>query len=294
MGKSVYDAFPEARKVFEEAESGLPVSITELCFEVNDETLRRTENTQPAILTLSVALYRILEFRGLIPNWVAGHSLGEYSALVAAGVLDVATAAGLVHNRGRYMQEAIPEGAGAMAAVLGLENDRVEELCARFSGKLIAEVANINAPGQVVVAGDTEAVDQLIVEAKEAGAQRTILLNVSAPFHCSLMQPAAERLAIDFAGLEFAEARFPIVCNVTAAPVTTGAAARAALERQVTRPVRWSETLEFLSAQGVEVFVEVGPGRVLSGLVKRTLGRGVGIYAVDEVEEIEAVLAALG
>ena len=294
MGKAVHDAFPEAREVFEQATSGLPISITELCFEASDERLRRTENTQPAILTVSVALHRILEARGLMPKWVAGHSLGEYSALVSAGVLDVATAARLVHNRGIYMQQAVPEGAGAMAAVLGLDRTEVDDLCNRCGGDLIVEVANVNAPGQVVVAGNTEAVNQLISMSREAGARRAILLNVSAPFHCSLMQPAAERLQKDLAEIEFADPRFPVVCNVTATPITKGEAARVALEKQVTQPVLWSETLEFLSAQGVEVFVEVGPGRVLSGLVKRTLGRGVGIYAVDEIEEIDAVLAALG
>ena len=294
MGKAVHDAFPEAREVFEQATAGLPISITELCFEASDERLRRTENTQPAILTVSVALHRILEARGLMPKWVAGHSLGEYSALVSAGVLDVATAARLVHNRGIYMQQAVPEGAGAMAAVLGLDRTEVDDLCNRCGGDLIVEVANVNAPGQVVVAGNTEAVNQLISMSREAGARRAILLNVSAPFHCSLMQPAAERLQKDLAEIEFADPRFPVACNVTATSITKGEAARVALEKQVTQPVLWSETLEFLSAQGVEVFVEVGPGRVLSGLVKRTLGRGVGIYAVDEIEEIDAVLAALG
>ena len=248
MGKAVHDAFPEAREVFEQATAGLPISITELCFEASDEWLRRTENTQPAILTVSVALHRILEARGLMPKWVAGHSLGEYSALVSAGVLDVATAARLVHNRGIYMQQAVPEGAGAMAAVLGLDRTEVDDLCNRCGGDLIVEVANVNAPGQVVVAGNTEAVNQLISMSKEAGARRAILLNVSAPFHCSLMQPAAERLEKDLAEIEFADPRFPVVCNVTATPITKGEA----------------------------------------------LGRGVGIYAVDEIEEIDAVLAALG
>ncbi len=256
MGKAVHDAFPEAREIFEQADAGLPMSITELCFEANDETLRLTENTQPAILTVSVALHRVLEGRGLIPDWVAGHSLGEYSALVASGVLDVATAARLVHHRGRYMQEAVPDGGGAMAAVLGLHNEAVADLCTRFGGDEIVEVANLNAPGQVVVAGATKAVERVVDAAKEAGARRAILLNVSAPFHCSLMRPAADRLATDLAAVEFADARFPVVCNVDAAPVTAGAAAREALERQVTSPVRWSETLEFLAARGVDVFVE--------------------------------------
>ena len=192
-----------------------------------------------------------------------------------------------------YFTAPIPGGGTAMAAVLGLDNDAVADLCARFGGDGIVEVANLNAPGQVVVAGDVQAVKQLVDAAKEAGARRAILLNVSAPFHCSLMQPAAERLAADLAAVQFADARFPVVCNVDATPVTTGEAAREALERQVTSPVRWSETLEFLAAQGVEVFVEVGPGRVLTGLVKRTLGRGAETYAVDEIEEVDAVVAAL-
>jgi len=293
MGKAAYEAFDEAREVFAAADTGLPMSIAELCFDADDATLRLTENTQPAILTVSVALNRVLEARGLRPGWVAGHSLGEYSALVVAGVLDVATAARLVHNRGRYMQEAVPEGAGSMAAVLGLDNDVIESLCAEQAGEQVVQVANLNAPGQVVVAGHREAVERTVEAAKAAGARRAILLNVSAPFHCSLMQPAADRLAGDLKAAEFADPSVPVVCNVDAKPVNDGATARDGLERQVTRPVRWSETLEFLASRGVETFVEVGPGRVLSGLVKRTLGRGVGIYAVDELEEIDAVVASL-
>ncbi len=293
MGKGAHAAFPEAREVFAEADAALPMSITELCFEGDEETLRLTENTQPAILTVSAALHRVLESRGLVPDWVAGHSLGEYSALVAAGTLDVGTAAALVHARGRYMQEAVAEGVGAMAAVLGLESDVVTEICAEHSGEEVVEVANLNAPGQVVIAGHAGAVERAAEAAKTAGARRAIMLNVSAPFHCSLMQPAAERLAPALDAATFADPAPPLVCNADADAVTGGAAARDALHRQVTSPVRWSETLEFLAAQGVGVFVEVGPGRVLSGLVKRTLGRGVGIYAVDEVEEVEAVVQAL-
>ena len=293
MGKPVYESFPAARDVFEQADAGLPMSITELCFDADEETLRLTENTQPAILTVSVALHRVLADRGLAPGWVAGHSLGEYSALVAAGVLDIGVAAGLVHNRGRYMQEAVPAGAGSMAAILGLDDAIVAELCERAEGGVV-EVANLNAPGQVVVAGHAATVGQVVDAAKEAGARRAILLNVSAPFHCSLMRPAAQRLALDLAEVDFADATAPVVCNVDAAPITAGSAARDALERQVTSPVRWSETIKFLAAQGVDAFVEVGPGRVLSGLVKRTLGPGVGIYAVDELEEIEAVVVTLG
>jgi len=293
MGRAVHDKFPEAREVFEQADSGLPMSITELCFDADDDTLRLTENTQPAILTVSAALHRMLEVGGLHPDWVAGHSLGEYSALVAAGVLDVASAATLVHKRGRYMQEAVPAGTGSMAAVLGLDNDQVAAICTEHSGDGVVQVANLNAPGQVVIAGDSGAVEATAEAAKAAGARKAILLNVSAPFHCSLMQPAADRLSPELDAASFADPRIPVVCNVDAAAVTSGDAARDALRRQVTNPVRWSETLEFLAAQGVDVFVEVGPGRVLAGLVKRTLGRGVGIYSVDELEEVDAVVQAL-
>ena len=293
MGKAVYEVSAEAREVFEQADGALPFSIADLCFHADEATLRRTEITQPAILAVSVALDRVLESRGLRPGWVAGHSLGEYSALVAAGSLDVATATRLVHDRGRYMQEAVPEGSGAMAAVIGLEVGVVEELCAAQRGDKVLEIANLNAPGQVVVAGHREAVEALAGAAGEAGARRVIMLNVSAPFHCRLMQPAADRLIPQLRAVEFADPAFPVVCNVDARPVADGAAARDALERQVTRPVRWTETLEYLAAQGVGVFVEVGPGTVLSGLVKRTLGRGVDTYSVDEVERIDAVVASL-
>lgn len=293
MGKAVYDAFSAAREVFEQADSRLPMSITELCFESDEETLRLTQNTQPAVLTVSAALHRALEGRGLKPDWVAGHSLGEYSALVAAGVLDIGSAAELVHNRGRYMQEAVPEGVGSMAAILGMGDEEVAAICVAQGGEDVVEVANVNAPGQVVIAGHREAVERAMEAAKEAGARRAILLNVSAPFHCSLMQPAADRLTPELASTAFADPVIPAVCNVDAIAVTTGDAARDALGRQVTSPVRWSATLEFLAEQGVEVFVEVGPGRVLSGLVKRTLGRGVEVYGVDELEEVDAVVQAL-
>jgi len=293
MGRAVHDAFPEAREVFETIDAGLPMSITELCFDADDDTLRLTQNTQPAILAVSAALNRVLQGRGFVPDWVAGHSLGEYSALVAAGVLDVGVAATLVHNRGRYMQEAVPEGSGSMAAILGLDADEVTRICGENSGDEVVEVANLNAPGQVVIAGHSGAVGRAVDAAKDAGARRAILLNVSAPFHCSLMQPAADRLAPELAAATFADPTVSVVCNVDADAVTSGDAARAALGRQVTSPVRWSETLEFLAGQGVDVFIEVGPGRVLSGLVKRTLGRGVGIYSVDELEEIDAVMQAL-
>ena len=293
MGRGVHDAFAEARAVFDEAGAALPMSITELCFEADEDTLRRTENTQPAILTVSAALHRVLAANGLQPGWVAGHSLGEYSALVAAGALPLGAAVELVHHRGRYMQEAVPEGEGAMAAVLGLDTDHVARICAAQGDQGVVEVANVNAPGQVVIAGHRQPVEKAVAAAKQSGARRASMLNVSAPFHCSLMQPAADRLAPELQAAPFADPAVPVVSNVDAAAVTTASAARDALMRQVTQPVRWSETLALLAAQGVDVFVEVGPGRVLSGLVKRTLGREVAIYSVDEREELDAVLQAL-
>lgn len=294
MGRPVYEAFAEARAAFEEVDAGLPMSITELCFEADDETLRLTENTQPALLAASVALHRVLAARGLTPDWVAGHSLGEYSALVSAGVLGAREAATLVHHRGRYMQEAVPAGEGSMAAILGLDNDEVVRICEAHDGDGVVEIANINAPGQVVIAGHSRAVETATEAAKGAGARRAIVLNVSAPFHCSLMQPAADRLTPELEAASFADPQVPVVCNVDATRIDGAGAARDALRRQVTRPVRWSETLQYLQDQGVDVFIEVGPGKVLSGLVKRTLGRGIAIYNVDEVEEVDAVLLALG
>lgn len=294
MGKAAHDAFPEARAAFEEADAGVPLSLTELCFEADEETLRLTENTQPAILATSVALHRVLAARGLKADWVAGHSLGEYSALVAAGALDVAEAMTLVHHRGRYMQEAVPTGEGSMAAILGLDDDAVIRICEAHDGAGVVEVANLNAPGQVVIAGNAGAVEAATEAAKAAGARRAVLLNVSAPFHCSLMQPAADRLAPELEAAGFSDPQVPVVCNVDAARIDGADAARDALRRQVTRPVRWRETLEYLAARGVDAFVEVGPGSVLSGLVRRTLGRGATTFRVGEPEEVDATLQALG
>lgn len=294
MGRALYDAFPEAREVFDTADRALEKPISEICFSGTERELRRTENTQPAILATSVAAHRVLESRGLRPGWMAGHSLGEYSALVAARSLDLADAARLVHNRGRYMQEAVQEGAGAMAAILGLDDDRVAELCASHAGEGVVEVANLNAPGQVVVAGDAAAVEALVERARDAGARRAIPLDVSAPFHCSLMEPAARRLEPELAGVEFSAPAVPVITNVDARPVTDGSGAREALVRQVTGTVRWAESLRRLASEGVEVFVEVGPGTVLAGLVRRTLGRDTEVHGVSDPDGVEEVAAALG
>jgi [acyl-carrier-protein] S-malonyltransferase len=272
MGSDLVENFPAARKVFEEADEALDFSVSEMCFRGSAEELQLTENTQPAILTVSVAALRAMEAEGFPrPSRVAGHSLGEYSALVAAGSLSLADAVRTVRARGRYMQEAAPVGSGAMAAVLGADLKTVMEACNEAQAGGVCMPANINAPGQIVIAGDAAAVDRAIELVKERGAKRAIKLNVSAPFHCALMNPAQERLAADLEQLEFQDLRMPLVTNVDASAITKGDEARDALKRQVSSPVRWQESVEFLIQEGVETFVEVGPGKVLSGLVRQTM-----------------------
>jgi [acyl-carrier-protein] S-malonyltransferase len=271
MGRDLAENFAAAREVFAEADEALGLALTRLCFEGPAEELQLTENTQPAILAVSVAALRALAaagFRG--PDFVAGHSLGEYSALVAAGSLPLAVALRIVRARGRYMQEAVPVGAGAMAAVIGLPLDVVREVCEQVSDRGVCSPANINSPGQVVIAGAVAAVDQALALLKERGARRAIKLNVSAPFHCALMRPAQERLAADLEKIAFADLRHaPLVTNVDAAVIRTGAEARDALVRQVSSPVRWAEAVELMLRSGVTTFVEIGPGKVLSGLVRQ-------------------------
>lgn len=276
MGKDLAETFPPARKVFEEADDALGFSLSQICFGGSSEELQLTENTQPAILTVSIAALRAMEAEGLTetgaasPAYVAGHSLGEYSALVAAGSLSFADAVRTVRARGRYMQEAAPIGSGAMAAILGLDLSEVMAACGEARQGEVCSPANINSPGQIVIAGDAAAVDRAMGLLKERGAKRAIKLNVSAPFHCALMNPAQERLAQDLERLKFDDLRVPLVTNVDAAAITNGDGARDALTRQVSAPVRWLETMEFLISEGVETFVEVGVGKVLSGLVRQT------------------------
>jgi [acyl-carrier-protein] S-malonyltransferase len=270
MGKELAEAFPAAREVFEEADAALGFAISELCFNGPDDALQLTENTQPAILTTSIAVLRVMEAEAFgKPDFVAGHSLGEYSALVAAGSLSPADAVRTVRARGRYMQEAVPVGEGAMAAILGAEMDTIKAACDEASAGQVCSPANINSPGQVVIAGHAPAVDRAITLLRERGAKRAVKLNVSAPFHSALMQPAQERLAIDLAKLAFGDLSLPVVTNVDARPIIAGEDARDALIRQVTAPVRWLESVEFLIQQGVQTFIEVGPGKVLSGLVRQ-------------------------
>ena len=295
MGKNLVDNFPAARQVFEEADEALGFALSKLCFEGPAEDLQLTENTQPAILAVSVAAFRALESRGApAPAFVAGHSLGEYSALVAANVLELSAALRIVRARGRYMQESVPVGVGAMAAVIGGELNEIERVCAEASGDIsgeICSVANINSPGQVVIAGNTAAVERAIQLMNDV-ARRVIKLNVSAPFHCALMKPAQDRLSSDLERLTFNEPRFPVVTNVDARVTTAPAELRDALFRQVSAPVRWVESMQLLIENGVDTVVEVGPGKVLSGLMRQT-SRDIKCLNVEDAASLEATSAAL-
>lgn len=269
MGKELAEKYPAARQTFEEADDAIGFSLSQLCFEGPEDQLRLTENTQPAILTVSVATWRVLKEHGVEPVWVAGHSLGEYSAHVATGTLSFADAVRTVRNRGRYMQEAVPVGVGAMAAIVGMETDKVQQICADASEGEVCEPANMNSPEQVVISGNKSAVERAVALATERGAKKAVLLQVSAPFHCSLMQQAQERLAADLKALQMQNPSVPVMCNVDAALVETADASRDALIRQVTGAVRWDECVRGLIAKGAETFVEVGPGKVLWGLMRQ-------------------------
>jgi [acyl-carrier-protein] S-malonyltransferase len=293
MGKDLAENFQAARKIFEEADDALGFALSELCFNGPADQLQLTENTQPAILTVSIAALRVLESEGFPkPDFVAGHSLGEYSALVAAGALSLTDAVRTVRARGRYMQEAVPLGVGAMAAILGANLDVVMEACAEAAQGQVCSAANINSPGQVVIAGDTAAIDRAIGLLKERGAKRAMKLNVSAPFHCALMQPAQERLAVDLNSIPFKNLSTPLVTNVDAKAIELGAEARDALVRQVSQPVRWLQSVEFLISQGVQSLIEIGPGKVLSGLV-RQIDRNLRCVNVEDKASLCAAREAL-
>jgi [acyl-carrier-protein] S-malonyltransferase len=268
MGKALADEFPVARRIFDEANDALGFDLARLCFEGPDQDLKLTANTQPALLTVSIAAYRVLEERGWRPDFVAGHSLGEYSALVAAGSLAFADALRLVRKRGEYMQSAVPPGAGAMAALLKLPEDKLAEVLSQAAEGEVVSAANLNSPDQVVIAGHAGAVNRAIALAKAAGARRAVLLPVSAPFHCALMKPAQDSLRADLDATEFRDLAFPLIDNWQARLVQTGEDAREGLYQQVPNPVRWVETLRLLSSQGIERAVEVGAGSVLTGLLR--------------------------
>lgn len=290
MGRDLYDQFPVARAVFDQADEALGFSLSKLIFEGPEDQLKLTEHTQPAILTVSVAAARVLAERGITPDFAAGHSLGEYSAHVAAGTFTFTDAVRAVRNRGRYMQQAVPAGEGAMAAILGLSADLINDICAQVSDDMtplpnanitspraqafspnsaVVSQANLNSPVQTVISGAAAAVARAADLCKQAGAKRAVMLPVSAPFHCSLMQPAQTALATDLEAVTFNDPRFPIACNVDARLITRRAEARDCLVRQVTGSVRWVECVQLLIAQGVTRFIEVGPGKVLTGLMRQ-------------------------
>jgi len=289
MGRDLAENFPESRAVFDEADAALGFPISKLCFEGSEEELKLTENQQPAILTVSVAAYRALDARGIAPDFVAGHSLGEYSAIVAAGALDFAAAVKLVRGRGRYMQEAVPAGEGAMAAILGMSPTDVADVCKKAAAGEVASPAGLNSPEQTVIAGTAAAVKRAVEIASQSGAKRAVVLAVSAPFHCALLAPAQQRLEPDLRAAVFGPLRFPLITNVDAEAVTSGEEARDALIRQVTLPVRWHESVREMIDQGVNIFVEVGPGKVLSGLL-RQIDRSVRCLNVEDAASLKSTV----
>ena len=290
MGKDLFDNYTAAREVFQAADDALSFSLSEMCFAGTDAELQLTANTQPAILTASIAAYRAMESEGFPkPAFVAGHSLGEYSALVAAGVLDFADAVRTVRKRGTYMQSAVPVGVGAMAAILGLDVATVEAGCAEAAEEQVCSPANMNSPSQVVIAGNADAVDRACEILKEKGAKRAIKLNVSAPFHCALMTPAQERLEADLKELKYSSFFFPIVHNVDAAANDDAGKVCDKLTSQVSSPVRWMQSVEMMAANGVEKFIEIGPGKVLTGLV-RQIRKDAAYANVENTESLRNTL----
>lgn len=317
MGRDLYERFPAARAVFDEADEALGFPLSELCFEGPVERLNLTENTQPAILTVSVAAERVLTpllaGHGLKPEFAAGHSLGEYSAHVTAGTFSFADAVRTVHRRGRFMQEAVPAGEGAMAAILGLAEPVINDCCVRASDELtkpaamnpadpiaraespnseVVAPANLNSPGQTVISGAVAAVERAAALCREAGAKRTVMLKVSAPFHCAMMAPAQRRLMVHLEGVPFHDASIPIACNVDARMITRDSDSRDCLVRQVTGAVRWVECVQLLIAQGATNFIEVGPGKVLSGLLRQIDRDRTGMH-VEDAESLEKTIAVL-
>ena len=289
MGKELAEKYPVARAVFDEADKALGFSVSKLCFEGTEDDLKLTANTQPAILTVSVAAGRVLAEKGIAPDFVAGHSLGEYSALVAAGSVKFADAVKLVHKRGTYMQEAVPAGQGAMAAIMGLSPAVVQDACKRAAEGEICSPANLNSPEQTVISGHAGAVKRAVEIASQLGAKRSMVLPVSAPFHSALMMPAQEKLEKDLNAAEFADLQVPLVTNVDADSIRQGEEARSALIRQVTMPVRWEESMRMLLDEGVNTFVEVGPGRVLTGLM-RQIERSVATLNVEDEKSLQATV----
>ena len=292
MGRDLAEHFPESKAVFDEADAALGFSITHTCFEGSEEALKLTENTQPAILTVSTAAYRALEKLGIVPDFVAGHSLGEYSALVAAGGIEFSAAVKLVRARGKYMQEAVPPGQGAMAAILGLSPTEVADICKKAAENDVVSPANLNSPEQTVISGSAAAVKRAVEIASQSGAKRAVILPVSAPFHCALMMPAQVRLESDLRTTKFSALKIPLITNVDAEAISTGDEARDALIRQVTAPVRWLDSVRDMIESGVTVFVEVGPGKVLTGLL-RQIDRSVRVFNVEDSASLQSTMEKL-
>jgi [acyl-carrier-protein] S-malonyltransferase len=295
MGKDLAEKYPVARQTFEEADDALGYKLSQLCFEGPEDQLRLTEITQPAILTMSVAALRVLETRMPKACYVAGHSLGEYSAHVAAGTIAFADAVRTVRNRGKYMQEAVPVGVGAMAAILGMDLEKVIAVCHDAAQGEVCSPANINSPEQIVISGNTAAVERAAKLADERGAKRAKLLPVSAPFHCSLMKPAQDRLEADLNKLKMNPPAYAVVCNVEAELVTDDLRARDTLVRQVTGSVKWEQCMRLLIAQGVQTFIEIGPGKVLCGLMRQIDRSKTALNVGDDAslaKTLEALAAA--
>ena len=294
MGQALAEAYPVCREAFDEADSALGEPLSRIIFDGPEEQLTLTEHTQPAILAVSIAAYRLLRSKGLTPTFVAGHSLGEYSANVAAGTFSFADALRVVRRRGRYMQEAVPVGEGAMAAILGLEADLVAQACAEAANGDVVSPANLNGGGQVVIAGSRDAVHRAGERAKALGATRVIPLSVSAPFHCALMKPAQDRLAPDLRALSTTDPRVPVIANVDGEPKRDAGAAIEALVQQVSSPVRWEAVVARLASEGVTTYVEVGPGAVLSGLVRKIHREAtvISVGAPKDLARVESLLHA--
>lgn len=289
MAKDVYDALPQAAQLFKTADETLGFSISELAFEGPEEQLKQTANTQPALLTASIALLEALKSKNITPDYVAGHSLGEYSALVAANALDFEQAVAIVRARGQFMEQAVPSGQGAMAAVLGAEREPLAALCAEVSATGHAvELANVNCPGQIVVSGSVEGVNAVSARVKEIGGKRAIMLEVSGPFHSSLMKSAADQLSERLQSVSFRDATVPVVANVTATTVTNASDIQALLVEQVYSPVLWEDSIRFLIHEGVDTFIEIGPGNVLTGLIKK-IDKNVRLINISSLESIEAL-----
>lgn len=291
MGKELCENFKCAEEIFDRADEALGFSIKEVCFD-DEEKLNKTEFTQPAILTMSTAALKVLEEHGIKADYAAGLSLGEYSAYVCSGAFDFDETVSVVRKRGRFMTEAVPEGVGAMYAILGLDRKTVEDTCEEYKQYGFVSPANYNAPGQIVIAGEAEVAEKTAAALKEKGAKMTVKLNVSGPFHTALLKPASDRLAVELEKMNISDMKMPVITNVTGTVVENKADIIPILIKQVMSPVKWEDTINYLASQGVDTFIEVGPGKTLSGFVKRTV-KGVKIYNVEDMKSLEKILKGL-